>query len=173
MRVAHLVVAFSLFAAGCDRPSTEAPANAAVPALTGRVVDQANLLRPEEEQALSGLSEQLERTTTDQLVMVTLPDLGGRPIDEVGLALGNAWGIGQRDKDNGVLIIVASNDRKVRIEVGYGLERILTDQRAKQIIDAEMLPLLREHRWNDAFQSGARAVSSTLTANAHVARQGR
>jgi uncharacterized protein len=87
-------------------------------ALTGRVVDQAGIILPADEQRLTQQLARLERETTDQVVIVTLPSLNGEAIEKVGLALGNGWGIGQADTDNGVLLLVAPHDRKVRIEVG-------------------------------------------------------
>src|SRR5690606_27352177 len=75
-----------------------------------------------------------EQATGNQLVVVTLPDLGGRSIEETGLALGRQWGIGQQGKDNGALLIVAQAERRIRIEVGYGLEGSLTDAQSTLII---------------------------------------
>ena len=75
----------------------------------------------------------LENETKDQLVVVTIPTLRGATIQDVGLALGRGWGIGKRGIDNGVLLIVAPNDKKVRIEVGYGLEALLQDERAGRL----------------------------------------
>lgn len=173
MRAAAFFLAFALFLGACDSAPAEAPAQQRVPALTGRVVDNADLLTAEEEQRLSRLSEALERRTTDQLVIVTIASLNGRPIEEVGLELGNTWGIGQRERDNGVLIIVAPNDRKVRVEVGLGLEPILSNPRAQEIVDQAMLPRLRENRWYDAINAGARAISTTLISLADRPRQGR
>ena len=94
------------------------------PALSGRVVDNADLLTGAEEAELTRALEALETASTDQLVVVTLPTLQGYEIEEYGYQLGRHWGIGQKDKDNGVLLIVAPNERKVRIEVGRRLEPI-------------------------------------------------
>lgn len=104
----------------------------------------------------------MERTTSDQLVVVTLPSLEGRPIETWGLELGNGWGVGQDKLDNGVLLIVAPNDRKVRIEVGYGLEGLLTDARAKDIIDAQLLPSFRENDLVGGIQKGVDAIIKVL-----------
>jgi uncharacterized protein len=119
--------------------------------LTGRVVDDGQIIPPSIEQQLSARSEALEKDTTDQLVVVTLPSLHGATIEQIGLSLGRGWGIGRHDLDNGVLLLVAPNERKVRIEVGYGLERLLTDDRAAKIV-RDMVPVFRA---NDP----ARAVS--------------
>lgn len=140
------------------------------PALTGRVVDTADLLSPAQEAQLTGRLADLERRTTDQLVIVTLPSLGGRSIEDYGLALGNHWGIGQRGKDNGVLLILAMEDRKVRIAVGYGLEAILTNERAAEIIRRDILPHMRKARYAPGIEAGVSVIVSTLIAHAREPR---
>ena len=97
------------------------------PELTGRVVDNAGLLSPAVEQALTEQLAAHEQATTNQVVVVTLPNLQGYTIEEFGYQLGRYWGIGQKGKDNGVVFLVAKAERKVRLEVGYGLEGVLTD----------------------------------------------
>jgi uncharacterized protein len=158
-----------------------APAGAAVraatrpslPELTGRVVDQAALLTAAQEAQLSATAAELEQRTGDQLVIVTLTSLGGRRIEEVGLELGNRWGIGQRGRDNGVLLLVAPDERATRIEVGYGLEAILTNQRAQQIIDRDLQPSFRTGRWHAGIDAGADAIVAMLVAHAAEPRQRR
>ncbi len=95
------------------------------PSLTGRVVDEAGLLDAAKRAEIEAKLAALEAKTTDQFVVVTLRSLQGRTIEEYGYRLGRSWAIGQKDKNNGVLLIVAPNERKVRIEVGYGLEGTL------------------------------------------------
>jgi uncharacterized protein len=153
-------------------PGPAEPA-AELPALTGRVVDSAEILSPAQEAALTETSAALERRTTDQLVVVTLASLRGMTIEAAGLTLGNRWGIGQAGKDNGVLLIVAPNDRKVRIEVAYGLEPILTNERAQTIIDRDMLPPFREGRLADGIAAGTDAVARLLLEHANTPRMGR
>jgi uncharacterized protein len=132
------------------------------PALTGRVVDQANLLSPEAEAKLSTKLEALERDTTDQLVVVTVPDLQGYEIEEYGYQLGRSWGIGQESRNNGVLLIVAPQDRKVRIEVGYGLEPVLTDALSALIIHEQILPAFREGFYERGIDQGVTAIDQQL-----------
>jgi len=140
-----------------------APAGAQTfPQLTGRVVDRAGLLSSAEEARLSADLAALERRTTDQVVIVTVPSLEGRSIEAFGRALGNIWGIGQRGRDNGVLLIVAPAERKTRIEVGYGLEAILTNGRAARIIERDMVPRFRESRWFAGIAGGTRSIIATL-----------
>ena len=114
------------------------------PPLTGRVVDAANLLDPADEEApLTGDLKALEQKSSDQVVVVTLPSLQGYAIEDYGYQLGRHWGIGTKQLSNGMLLIVAPNERKVRIEVGRGLEPILTDALSKIIIENAILPRFR------------------------------
>lgn len=134
----------------------------AYPTLTGRVVDQARLLSPEAETALTAKLEALERDTSDQLVVVTVDSLQDREIEEYGYQLGRAWGIGQADDDNGVLLIVAPEERKVRLEVGYGLEPVLTDALSALIIHNEILPAFREGYFERGILQGVDAIEAQL-----------
>src|SRR5690606_9503078 len=102
--------------------------------------------------------EALERDTTDQLVVVTVPDLQGREIEDYGYQLGRAWGIGQAENDNGVLLIVAPIERKVRIEVGYGLEGVLTDALSALIIQNQILPAFRDGDYALGVAQGVAAI---------------
>ncbi|MBX9575683.1 MAG: TPM domain-containing protein [Caulobacteraceae bacterium] len=132
------------------------------PTLTGRVVDQADLLSPEKEAELTQRLEALERDTSDQLVVVTIESLQDRDIADYGYQLGRAWGIGQSETDNGVLLIVAPNERKVRIEVGYGLEPILTDALSALIIHERILPAFREGGFEQGITDGVAAIDEQL-----------
>lgn len=132
------------------------------PALSGRVVDQARLLTPEKEAELTTRLEALERDTSDQLVVVTLESLQGLEIEDYGYRLGRAWGIGQAEDDNGVLLIVAPTERKVRIEVGYGLEPVLTDALSALIIHNEILPSFREGHFERGIERGVAAIDAQL-----------
>ncbi len=132
------------------------------PALSGRVVDQANLLEPSTEVALTEKLAALEAETGDQLVVVTLNSLEDFEIEDYGYRLGRAWGIGQSENDSGALLIVAPNERKVRIEVGYGLEPILTDAFSSDVIQTQMLPPFREGGYQRGIVAGADAVMAQL-----------
>lgn len=136
------------------------------PQLTGRVVDDASLLDAAEEAEIVSQLESLESRTTDQLVLVTLPSLQGYPIEEFGYRLGRHWAIGQKDKDNGVLLIVAPNERKVRIEVGRGLEGVLPDAIAKIIIENAILPRFRSGDFPAGIKAGLRDIELVLTGDA-------
>lgn len=151
-------------AAATTTPAAPAAPAPGFPALTGPVVDQAALLSPAQEADIAALSETLERRTGDQLVVATVASLGGRTIDDYGRALARHWAIGQRGRDNGVLITVAPTERKVRIDIGYGLERILPHARAQQIVDRDLIPHFREERWSEGLRAGAGSIISTLIA---------
>ena len=132
------------------------------PALTGRVVDNAGLLSAPERQRLTRLLEEHEAQTTNQVVIVTLESLQGYVIEDFGYQLGRHWGIGQKGKDNGVLLIVASTERKVRIEVGYGLEGTLTDALSRDIIDTRILPAFRSNNYERGIARGATGILAVL-----------
>lgn len=134
------------------------------PALSGRVVDQAELLDPGQEQALSVKLEALEAATSRQLVIVTVPDIGDTTIEDYGYRLGRHWGIGQSEANNGALLIVAMQQRKVRIEVGYGLEGILTDALSSQIIRNDIVPRFQAGDFAGGIEAGADAIIAQLQA---------
>ncbi|HMG46170.1 MAG TPA: TPM domain-containing protein [Allosphingosinicella sp.] len=134
------------------------------PPLTGRVVDLADLLTPGQEAELSRKLEALEAASSRQLVVATFPDLQGRTIEEFGVGLGRAWGIGQRQANNGVVLIVARDERKVRIEVGYGLEGIMTDAISSRIIRNDIVPRFRAGDYPGGIDAGADAIIAQLQA---------
>jgi len=140
------------------------PAHAALtfPPLTGRVVDDANVLSPDARAKLDALLAQEERQTTDQIVVVTLKSLEGTTIEDYGYQLGRHWGIGQKGKDNGALIIVVPSEHQTRIEVGYGLEGDLTDAASKIIIARYMLPAFRRGDYDTGITAGTNAVLQVL-----------
>jgi uncharacterized protein len=141
------------------------------PPLTGRVVDNANLLSPGEEAELTGKLEALERQSSRQLVVATIPDLGGYEIRDYGYQLGRAWGIGQRGTNNGVILLVAPNERRVAIEVGYGLEPIVTDAFSSLVIQNQILPRFRQNDYPGGIRAGADALIQQLQAPTEEAEQ--
>ncbi|HWJ58026.1 MAG TPA: TPM domain-containing protein [Sphingomicrobium sp.] len=116
----------------------------AFPTLTGRVVDDAHLLTPSQVVDLSTKSDALEAQSGRQLVVATIPSLQGLTIEDYGYQLGRAWGIGQKGKNDGVILLVAPNERKVRIENGYGATIFLTDAMSSVIIRNSILPEFRK-----------------------------
>lgn len=133
------------------------------PPLTGRVVDQAELLSPAAETAITEKLATLESQTGDQLVVVTLNSLQDREIEDYGYQLGRAWGIGKSENDSGALLIVAPNERKVRIEVGYGLEPVLTDAMSSHIIQTDILPAFKVGGFERGITQGVDAIIGQLT----------
>lgn len=154
------LVAGALLAVACR----DAPAPAAgpeFPELTGRVVDGADLLTPEQEASLAAASARLEREAGPQYVVVTVPTLQGYPIEEYGLKLGLHWGIGSKARNDGLLLIVAPSERKVRIEVGSGLEKRISNPFAAQVI-SEALPSFREGRFPEGIEAASEALMKRL-----------
>jgi uncharacterized protein len=141
------------------------------PPLTGRVVDQADLLNPQQEAELTARLEALERASSRQLVVLTVPNLQGREIEDYGVGLGRAWRIGQQGANNGVVLIVAVEERKMRIEVGYGLEGVMTDALSSQIIRRDIRPRFREGDFAGGINAGADAIIEQLQAPPEAAEQ--
>ena len=138
------------------------------PALTGRVVDQAGILSPAVKAELETALAAHENNTTNQVVVVTLKTLGGVNISDYSLKLGRYWGIGQKDKNNGVLLVVAPNDRQVRIEVGYGLEGTITDAFCEVIIDNYIVPEFKKGDIEDGIKIGAQKILALLEGDENV-----
>jgi uncharacterized protein len=132
------------------------------PPLTGRVNDGAGLLSERDQSQLEAALARFESETTDQIVVVTVASLQGLPIEDYGYQLGRHWGIGEKGKDNGALLIVAPEEREVRIEVGYGLEGELTDAQSRTIIERRILPRFREGDFAAGIRAGVAAMIDTL-----------
>jgi uncharacterized protein len=141
------------------------------PALTGRVVDEAGLLDAAARAQLEQTLVELEAKTTDQLVVVTLKSLQGTSIEDYGYQLGRHWQIGQKDKNNGVLLIVAPNERKVRIEVGYGLEGTLTDAISSFIVQNSILPRFKAGDFAGGIRRGVEDIVQVLSGDAEEYRE--
>ncbi len=155
-----LLALFALIAALAG--GAQAWADPTFPPLTGRVVDDAHVLSPQTQADLTAKLAALEAKNGDQLIVVTLPSLQGYPIEDYGYQLGRAWGIGQKGKDNGVLLIVAPSEHKVRIEVGYGLEPVLTDAMTSLILQRAVLPKFRAGDVEGGVKDGADALVQQL-----------
>ena len=132
------------------------------PALSGRVVDDAKMLDPATRQQLTQTLEAHEKATGEQVVVVTVPGLQGTVIEDYGYQLGRAWGIGQKDKNNGALLIVARDDRKLRIEVGYGLEDRLTDAQSSVILNQVITPAFKNGQFSQGISDGVAAILQVL-----------
>ena len=141
------------------------------PPLSGRVVDDANILSASSKSELDTMLAQHEKTSGEQVVVATLASLQGHSIEDYGYQLGRAWGIGQKGKNTGAILIVAPNERKVRIEVGYGLEGQLTDATSRVIIENYITPQFRKGDFNAGVLGGTagilRVLGDDAAANLH------
>jgi uncharacterized protein len=132
------------------------------PTLTGRVVDNAGILSASNQTELTDMLAAHERLTGQQVVVVTLDSLQGFPIEDYGYQLGRYWGIGQKGKNTGAMLIVAPKERKVRIEVGYGLEGTLTDATSRTIIESDILPNFKRGDYNAGIMAGTTSILKVL-----------
>ena len=133
-----------------------------VPFLTGRVTDNAQILSGETRKAVTANLKAHEEKTTNQIAVLTVPTLEGVSIEEYAVTVFNTWKLGQKGKDNGVLLIVAPKDRKLRIEVGYGLEGTMTDGIAGSIIRNAITPFFKNNDYDRGIDEGVRAIINVL-----------
>ena len=162
MRILAVLFAFFCLVA----PAQAAPA---FPALTGRVVDDANILSAATKTDLTRKLAALEAKTSRQLVVVTVPSLQGYEISDYGYQLGRAWGIGQAKLNNGVLFIIAPNEHRARIEVGYGLEPVVTDALSEVILQTQVLPKFRQGDYDGGVEAGTDALIQQLSLDTSTA----
>lgn len=141
------------------------------PALTGRVVDEANIIPPAVESELDQKLAGFEQRTQRQFVVTTVPTLQGYDIADYGYQLGRKWGIGDEKRNDGVILLVAPNERKVRIEVGYGLEPVLTDGYSTLIVQNTILPRFKAGDMPGGIVAGTDAVIKQLELPADQAAQ--
>lgn len=133
-----------------------------VPYLTGRITDNAQLLSPALHRSLSDSLQAHEKRTGNQIAVLTVPTLDGESIEDFAVKVFESWKLGRKGKDNGVLIVVVPNDRRMRIEVGYGLEGTLTDALAGRIIQQVMAPAFKKGNYEGGIADGAGAVMKIL-----------
>ncbi len=145
---------------GCLLLAPAAPAQETpLPPLSGRVVDEAQLLDPADEARLEAFLARLEAETSVQLVLVSVPRIDG-PIEDYALRLAESWRIGQQESDNGALVVVSRDDRRARIEVGYGLEGAIPDGLAGRIIRDELSPRFAAGDYANGFAATAAALAA-------------
>jgi uncharacterized protein len=133
-----------------------------VPYLTGRVTDNAQILSAETRDRLTERLKAHEAKTTNQIAVLTIPSLEGEGIEEYAVAVFEEWKLGQKGKDNGILLIVAPNDRRMRIEVGYGLEGTMPDGVAGGIIRDVITPHFKNNDFNKGIEEGVSTIISVL-----------
>lgn len=134
----------------------------AFPTLSGRVVDEAALMSRKQAHQLTQQLAAFEKRSGIQLVVVSVDNLDGETIEEYGYQLGRHWGIGQKGKSNGVLLLIAQDERKVRIEVGYGLEGVLPDAIAANIIQTRILPAFKRGDMVAGVVAGSQGIMKAL-----------
>jgi uncharacterized protein len=137
-----------------------------VPPLTGRVNDTANLIPLDQRQRIEAQLAQFEQQTGDQVSVLTVDSLDGEEIADYANKVGRAWGLGQKGKDNGALLLVSKNDRKMRIEVGYGLEPVLTDLQTSVIQNQVIIPYFKKGDFGGGIEAGVSAILSTIQGKA-------
>ncbi len=132
------------------------------PQTQGYVSDFAGLLSSDNITQLEAQLAQLEKDTGTQIAVVTVKTMEGNSVEDYASRLFEAWGIGQKDENNGVLFIIALEERKVRIEVGYGLEPVLTDGRCGRILDTEVVPYFKDDNYTEGIMAGVNAIEGYI-----------
>ncbi len=155
-RCALSLVALFVFLSGADLRAAD------VPYLTGRVVDDAQILSAAARARLTAALRAHEDATTDQIVVLTVPTIQPESIEAYAVNVVETWKIGQKGKDNGVLVVVIPGDRKMRIEVGYGLEPTLTDGACGEIIRTVMTPAFKQGNYDKGVEDGVAAIIARL-----------
>jgi len=140
-----------------------------VPPLAGRVSDHAGMLSPSARDALEKKLAELEETDSTQVAVITVPDLQGVTVEEFSMAIAEKWKIGRKKLDNGVIFLVSKAERKMRIEVGYGLEGRLTDLLAGRILDNEVRPAFRTGDYDGGFARGVDGIIQAVRGEYHAA----
>jgi uncharacterized protein len=136
---------------------------AAYPKPTGFVNDFAGIIKPETKAKLEGLMASFERSTGNEVAVVTLPSLDGNPVEDVAVELFGQWGIGKKGKDNGILFLIAPNEKRMRIEVGYGLEGTINDALAGRILDQAVVPRFREGDMDGGIAAGSLTIVGVIS----------
>jgi len=156
-------IALTLLAAGLAWGSVFPMAQAvAIPPNDGFVTDAAGLLTPEQKQAIEADLGAYRQATSNEIAIVTLPGLEGQPIEDVGLEIGRKWGVGSKAKNNGILIVIAKEERYARIDVGYGLEGAVPDIVAKGIIERDMVPRFRDGDYGGGITAAIDALKKHI-----------
>ncbi|MBL6449735.1 TPM domain-containing protein [Fulvivirga sp. 29W222] len=133
-----------------------------VPYLSGRVVDEVGVLDQETVNYLNQLLKTHEDSTSNQIAVLIIQSLEGEILEEYSLKVAETWGLGQKDRDNGVLLLISLDDRKLRIEVGYGLEGVLTDALSSNIIRNEITPAFRVDDYSEGVRAGTESIIKSI-----------
>ena len=138
------------------------------PSYVGWVNDFARVLSPQSTQQITAIAQEVKNKTGAEIAVVTVPDMGGQTVEPYATSLFERWGIGGKDQDNGILILLAQAERKVRIEVGYGLEGILPDGFCGEILDRYAVPDFRRGDYGSGFYRTVLAVAGVIAEDAGV-----
>jgi uncharacterized protein len=157
--MSHLRAWLTLLLAGF---AMAAAAQVSVPYLSGRIVDEAGILSPQARERLAGMLKAHEDASGNQIAVLTVPTLEGESVEDYAVRVFEDWKLGAKDKDNGILVLVVPQDRRMRIEVGYGLEGTLTDAVASRIIRDLMTPRFREGNYDVGIEAGVTAILQVL-----------
>ncbi len=133
-----------------------------IPKLQARVTDLAGVLTAEQSASLEEKLRQFEVTDSTQIAVLIIPGLEGEPLEDFSERVATAWRLGQKGRDNGALLLIAMKERRVRIEVGYGLEPTLTDIRSRHIIQDEILPAFKQQHYYEGIDAGVTAIMQTV-----------
>ena len=142
-----------------------------VPKLDGPVVDKAGVLSSRDEAVIEEMLMDLQQKTTAQVAVLTVPDLSGESLEGYSMKVAEEWKLGQEGQDNGALILLALREKKVRIEVGYGLEAELTDAKSGYIIRELMLPQFRSGNYAQGLYDGASAVGGVILKTSDISAE--
>jgi uncharacterized protein len=148
-------VALFLFA-----PSIAAADGQTIPRLEGRVTDVARVLSEADRERLNSLLARYERETSHQIGVLLIPSLCGETIESFSLRVANSWKLGQKGLDNGILVTMAMKERAVRIELGVGMERFISNATAQSIINSSMVPAFRKGDYAGGLQAGLKQLMS-------------
>ncbi|MCU1234443.1 MAG: hypothetical protein JWP63_2410 [Candidatus Solibacter sp.] len=158
LRVSFLICLFALVGAAVDWKALKPQ---------GYVSDFAHVIDPDSKAQLETYAASVEQATGAQIALVTIPSLEGEPIEDVANTIFRAWGVGQKGKNEGILLLLAVNDRRNRMEVGYGLEPILPDGFVGGVL-REMRPALRQSHYGEAMKAGAETIGTTVAKSKNV-----
>lgn len=161
-----LAVLIMVFAASSSH--AKAQSQNAIPPYQGYITDQADVLSPEAEQTLTAIAQELDDKTSAQIAVLTVDTIGNKSIEEASLEVARAWGIGDKKENTGLLILVAVSDRKLRTEVGYGLEGIIPDGLSGQIQDEKMLPYFRSGDYETGIVLGTATYADKIAQSYNV-----
>jgi uncharacterized protein len=133
-----------------------------IPEPKGYINDFAGMISKESTKSLEDQLSEYEKQTTNEIAVVTVKTIGGKTIEDYSIALAEKWKVGKENKDNGVILLIAKEEKKIRIEVGYGLEATLTDGEAKQIIDQEISPRFKSDDFAGGIQAGVNSIIAAI-----------